>query len=64
MNWDKIAAREATPPFIPRLKDPCDTQYFASYPDEAEVDKKMRDRAGTVDTEPREGDEERVFDGF
>ncbi len=53
LDWDKVSRKEEKPPFVPQLKSPYDTQYFYPYPDEAEVDRKMRERAnGIVNDNP------------
>ena len=32
---DKLLKKETRPPFVPKLKDPCDTSNFDEYPSDA-----------------------------
>lgn len=59
MDWEAVASKAAEPPFIPRLENPYDTQYFASYADPAKVRQKMEERIKEceVDTAQPEEDE-------
>ena len=41
VDWDKLALRQALPPFVPKASSPTDTSYFEAEPvepDDPEVD--------------------------
>ena len=33
MNWDRVYRGELAPPYVPRVRDDCDTSNFDRYPD-------------------------------
>ena len=59
-----MAAKTEPPPFVPELNDPYDAKYFFTYPDSAEVNRKMQERAGNITNENKGVEKLDIFENF